>query len=153
MQHELLTTDQKEAIRSGLVESARKLLNTPYEFGAEWTNYAVPPKSIDCSELVEGIYTIQKLKMPDGSQMQFDFTITTPSPLPGDLAFFGRGGRPGQIYHVGMVFNDSQIIEARAFDQTSITRGFETGKVILRSILAWTQYRNFVSFSRHPKLL
>lgn len=151
--NELLTAEQRNAIRGDLVQSAKNLLGVPYVYGAEWVNYSIVPQAIDCSELIEGLFNLHKLKMPDGSQNQYDFTITVPTPEMGDLAFFGRGGHPNQIYHVGMVFSRTEIIEARAFDPTSKERGFETGKVILRPIETWMKYKNFVGFTRHPKLL
>ena len=148
-----ITTDldaqQKQEIRRALVESARKLLGATYEYGAEWVNYNIIPSSIDCSELVEGVYALQKLKMPDGSQNQFNYTMPVASPQIGDLAFFGRSGRTNEIYHVGMVFDKTMIIEARAH-QPKLK---ESGKVILRPIWNWMNYKNFAGFKSHPKLI
>lgn len=150
VQNEMLTTTQKNAIRYDLIESARKLLGVPYVFGAEWTNYTILPEALDCSELIEGIFHLQGLKMPDGNQNQYDATFSTPKPIPGDLGFFGRGGNPHQIYHVGMVFSETEMIEARGLDPAA---SFETGKVILRPISAWVRWKNFVGFNCHQKLI
>src|SRR3990167_6741491 len=87
-----LDDHQKTIIRTTLVKTARMLLGIPYVFGVEWVNYSLPPVALDCSEMTEGIYRVNGLKMPDGSQNQFDFTTPTGNPFPGDLAFFGRGG-------------------------------------------------------------
>lgn len=144
-----LDSHQKETIRASLVESAKKLLGVPYEFGAEWTMYAIIPKSLDCSEMVEGIYTLNGLHIPDGSQAQFRFTVPTGTPCPGDLVFFGRGGKPDEVYHVGLVFSETEIIEARGFQPGS---SFETGKVILRPRLNWEKYSNWLGYRSHPKL-
>ena len=144
-----LDESQKTLIRHDLMESARKLLGVKYEFGAEWTKYEFIPESIDCSEMVEGIYTLHKLKMPDGSQNQFNFTVPVPAPRVGDLGFFGRGRSDNQIYHVGMVFDKTVVIEARGFDPTA---KFETGKIILRPIWNWQNYKNFTGWRSHPKL-
>src|SRR3990167_6896702 len=133
-----LDAHQKDTIRHALVESARKLLGVKYEFGSEWSDITKLPEALDCSELTEGTYHQNGLKMPDGSQSQFLFTIPTGTPLPGDLGFFGRGGNPAQVYHVGMIFEThlnqfgnpfGQVIEARGFQPGA---SFETGKVILR---------------------
>ena len=145
----VLDPHQKDVIRQSLVDAARKLLGIPYEFGAEWSPFSSRPKALDCSELVEGVYILNGLKMPDGSQNQFDFTLPTGSPSPGDLAFFGRGGNVKQIYHVGLVFDKFNIIEARGFQENT---SFETGKVILRSRAAWENYKNWVGYRSHPKL-
>ena len=142
-----MTNDE---IRLKLVEEAAKLLGVPYEFGAEWTDYSKTPESVDCSELVEGVYLITGLRMPDGSQAQFDFTVPAPNPKIGDLAFFGRGGKVSQIYHVGLISSDMNIIEARGHDPKA---SFETGKVILRPRSKWENYANFVGYRAHPKLI
>lgn len=153
MENDLLTIEQKNVIRADLVASAKKLLDAgvKYEFGAEWTNYAIIPDTLDCSEMIEGVFNLHKLKMPDGSQAQFDSTvISSAKPQPGDLAFLGRGGNPRQIYHVGMIFDDQNIIECRAFDPNA---SFETGKIILRPREKWETYKNWVGYTCHYKLL
>src|SRR3990167_7627339 len=138
-----LSDAQKLAIRELLIQFAGKLLGIPYEFGAEWTDFGKVPESLDCSELVEGVYVVNRLKMPDGSQNQYDFTLPAGDPKPGDLAFFGKGASPAQIYHVGMVYDAASIIEARALDPLA---RFETGKVILRPRKTWAAYKNFVGY-------
>lgn len=146
-----LNEEQKKEIREGLIISASKLIGIPYQFGSEWTMPSVLPLALDCSEMTEGLYAIQRLQpaLPDGSQAQFDFTVPVGAPKPGDLAFFGRGANPRQVYHVGMVFDKENIIEARAFDPSA---SFPTGKVILRPIARWKDYKNFLGFMSHPKL-
>lgn len=145
-----LTSEQKLEIRHYLVETAMRLLGIPYEFGAEWKNCIVMPRALDCSELVEGVFHLHKLEMPDGSQAQYDFTKPIVKPVPGDLAFFGKEGNANKIYHVGLVGNYGQIIEARGFDPKA---KFETGAVIMRPIENWQAYKNFVSFNAHPRLI
>lgn len=145
----VLDTDQKMAIRNNLIESARNLLGIPYKFGAEWENHSAIPMFLDCSEMVEGIFMKNGLKMEDGTQNQFNCTSPTGTPQIGDLAFFGRGQRPTQVYHVGMIFDTLNIIEARAFDPAA---SFETGKVILRPQARWVAYKDFLGFRSHVKL-
>lgn len=140
---------QKDTIRKGVVETAQKYIAVPYAFGAEWTDYSQPPKALDCSELVEGVFHINKLNMPDGAQNQFDFTVPAGAPKPGDLGFFGKGGKVSQIYHVGIVVNEAVMIEARAHDPNA---SFETGEVILRPRVKWEKWHDFVGFRAHPKL-
>lgn len=144
-----LDDHQKDTIRKALVDTALKLLGVKYEFGAEWLAYGEIPLTLDCSELTKGTFCSNGLKMPDLAQNQFNFTIHNPTPLPGDLAFFGRGAKIDQIYHVGMVVDTESIIEARAFDPTAT---FKTGCVILRPLTAWMNYKNFVGFRSHPKI-
>ena len=145
-----LTAHQKDVLRSSLVAEFKKLLGIPYDFGAEWTDYSLPPKARDCSEAGEGIFRISGMKMPDGAQAQFDFTIPVAIAAPGDLAFFGKGGDIGKVYHVGMLAGPHDIIEARGFDPKA---SFETGKVILRARQKWENYKpNFLGYRAHPKL-
>ena len=144
-----LTEAQKETLRLTIVSEARKLLGIPYRLGAEWTDYTDAPKEMDCSELVEGVYKITGLDMKDGSQNQFDFTLPAAVPKFGDLAFFGRGCKPTQVYHVGILFDENNIIEARAFHPGS---SFETGKVILRPRAKWENYKDFLGYRCLPKL-
>lgn len=144
-----LNADQKHDIRIKLVAFSEKLLGIKYEYGAEWTDFSKLPESIDCSEMVEGIFGHFGIKMPDGSQAQFDFTSEVITPQIGDLGFFGKEASSKKIYHVGMIFDNTQIIECRALDSTS---SFKTGEVILRPIERWKNYKNFCGFRSHPKL-
>lgn len=147
---DLLNADEKMRIRTELVFSAGKLLGIPYELGAECKNFTDMPLALDCSELVEWVYGHIRLKMVDGSQAQFESTVDTKIPQVGDLAFFGRGGSVSKIYHVGLVFDSENIIEARGFQADS---SFETGKVILRPRRSWEDYKNFVGYRSHAKLI
>ena len=146
-----LNEDEKMNLRIKIIGHAHKLLGIPYKYGAEWTDLTKIPESLDCTELIEGVYHLVGLKMPDGG-MQFSFTVPTSNPKVGDLVFFGRGGKAieSQIYHAGLVFDETQIIEARGHQPES---NFETGKVILRPRKNWEAYSNFVGYRSHPRLL
>lgn len=141
---------EKKAIREKLVMFASKLLDIPYKYGSEWKDFKVIPTEVDCSELLEGIFNHIGLKMPDGSQNQFDFTIPFSEYSIGDLIFLGRGAKSGQIYHSGMVYDKDQVIEARAYDKEA---SFETGKVILRPLAKWMGSQNFCGIRSHPRLV
>lgn len=146
---ETLSPEKKKAFREAIIEEDKKLHGILYEYGAEWTDYSKLPVSLDCSEKIEGEFKICGLPMPDGAQAQYNFTLATERPQPGDLAFFGKNKDINQIYHVGLVFDDGQISEARGHQPES---SFETGKVILRPRAAWEGYKNFVGYRAHPKL-
>lgn len=145
-----LDAEAKSVIRAQLVLQASKLVGIAYDLGAEWTDFSKPPAQLDCSEMVEGIFKLCKLDIPDGSQNQYNDTIRVEQARPGDLAFFGKGADPLKIYHVGMVYDEARIIEARAFDPAA---KFETGKVIFRPRDKWEGYKNFVGYRSHKKLV
>lgn len=145
-----LTQTEKQAIRERLVIFASKLIDIPYEFGAEWVDFKEIPKALDCSELTQGVYGHIGIKLIDGSQNQYDFTKPSSTYAIGDLCFFGRGGNHSKIYHVGMIYDKDTVIEARAFDPTA---SFETGKVILRPLVKWMGYKNFCGIRSHPRLV
>ena len=97
---DVLTDEQKWKIRYEIIDFAKTLIGVKYEYGAEWLDCDKIPTSVDCSELIEGIYKKNLLKMPDGSQNQFNFCTYVGVPKPGDLAFFGRGGHQIGRAHV-----------------------------------------------------
>ena len=155
-----LNAHQEAEIRRAIIETATKLIGIKYETEepsrpvwagrGKWLDLSKIPKSLDCSGLVEGCYRSIGLAMPHGSSKQFDFTfpIGNGEAKVGDLAFFGREGKKDRIYHVGLVYDATQIIESRAFDPNV---SFETGKAILRPRARWEAYGNFVGYRRHPK--
>lgn len=145
-----MTYEDALDIRMRIVAICKSLIGVPYRLKAEWTDYNTIPKELDCSEMIEGVYRKVGLKMPDGSQNQFNFTIPTVGFNVGDLVFFGRNRDPKQIYHVGIVYDKFNIIEARDFDEKA---SFETGKVILRPIAKWEAYKNFLGVRAHPDLI
>ena len=146
---ETLTEEQKNDLRLRIINLAGKLLGIPYDLGAEWTDLKTLPAALDCSELVEGVYNHFGIKMPDGSQNQYNFTAPVATPKPGDLLFFAKDANPSKIYHVGLLYDSQTVIEARAFDPTA---KFETGAVILRPLVKWTGWKNYVGARAHPKL-
>lgn len=152
MTDDKLSEHQQLVLRVAVCSTAYHCLGIPYYLGAEWTDYSKRAESLDCSELIEGSFVSNGLKMPDGSQNQFNFTVPIPKEKVklGDLAFFGKGGDSNKIYHVGIVYDDLNIIEARGYQEGS---SFETGKVILRNKKYWEEYQNFVGYRGHPKLI
>ena len=156
---EKLTDHQVQTIRNSIIETARSLIGIPYKIGqtqadydsgvGKWTDFSHLPANIDCSGLIAGCFRKNGLKIPDGSQNQFNFTISTDYPTDGDLGFFAHDKDVTRIYHVGILYMD-QVIEARAFDENA---KFETGRVILRPMDKWTNWKNFAGWRVHPKLI
>lgn len=146
----VLTAHDREVIRLALKATCASVLGVPYKFGAKWTDLSKIPEALDCSGLVCGAFHKNGLKMPDGSQAQFDFTLAVMTPQPGDLAFFGEDRSMNKICHVGVVYDEAGIIEARGLQPES---SFPTGKVIIRPRANWETYAKFVGYRAHPKLI
>ena len=51
-----LTDEQKWNLRRQIIEYSTKLIGVPYEYGACWTEVDEMPDTLDCSELVKGVY-------------------------------------------------------------------------------------------------
>lgn len=156
-----LSEEAQNKLRLQILESAGKCVNIPYKRAqtaeesakmiGKWTDYSKLPLNLDCSGLTNGAYGSAGLKLPHGSQNQYNFTLLAENPKPGDLVFFGReNGNPTLIYHVGILFHEDMIIECRELDESV---SFPTGKVILRPRIKWEQYKNFAGYRVHPKLL
>lgn len=137
-----------DVARDLILKEAEKLLGVKYGFGAEWTDLSKVPEELDCSELVEGVFSKAGVRIPDGSQAQFNFCKPVQIGRPGDLAFFGKSKDPMQVYHVGIVFDQDFMIEARAHEPG---RDW-TGKVTRRERKAWEGYKNFLGYRQHPDL-
>ena len=159
MNDEQLSDHQIATIRQSLVDTAKTLKGIPYQIAVtqadrdamvgKWTDLSKPPATLDCSGLVAGTFQKCGLKMPHGSQAQFDFTLSTAYPQDGDLGFFGHDKDIFKIYHVGIVYGGF-VIEARATDKKA---SFPTGMVILRPMEKWSNWSNFCGWRVHPKLV
>lgn len=162
----VLDEHQKEVIRNSMVKEAGPLQGIPYKMSktqAEWDaglgagrDLTKLPDLLDCEGLAHWVCGRVGLKFPPfpsgkggGAQQQFDFTVATATPKPGDFAFFGTGKDITHIYHIGMVYNDEFIIEARGHQEGA---SFKTGEVILRERKIWEAYANFCGYRAHPKL-
>ncbi|MDD4489023.1 MAG: C40 family peptidase [Paludibacter sp.] len=104
---------EPDAVTSGkftahqIIETAMQYLNTPYLWGGKSV------LGIDCSGLVQVVYSIGGYNLPRNAFMQVeqgelvDFLSES---LPGDLAFFGS--EDGNITHVGILIDNATIIHS-----------------------------------------
>lgn len=130
-------------IRDKIIKAAESQLGKPYQFGYQIKDLDNPnPDMFDCSEFTRWCYHQAGSHLPDGSSVQYEYTQPTQAVQPGDLGFFGDAERG--IYHVGIVYSDTKVIEAR---------GAPYNKVIFRPFLAWTEWKNFKGWRTHPELL
>lgn len=88
-----------------VVALARGLLGTPYRWGGQ------APGGFDCSGLVYYAYGENGVSLPRTSRDQFRAVQRIPldAARPGDLVFFGRGGR---ISHVGIYLGENRFIHS-----------------------------------------
>jgi len=136
----------KELIYSEYWKKMRKdlilLIGTKYRYGAETSLAEWPPVDIDCSELVELVNARRGIPCPDGAHNQWLESYCVDAPRPGDLGFWQdrKKARPGRhgIYHVGIIFSDTMMIEARAKDKKG-----RFGEVIYRSRYRWENWEPF----------
>ena len=129
-----------ELLRSRLqavVDMGMPMQGRLYEFGAKWDlDSSTPTGKVDCSGFSRWCYYQgMALTIPDGSQAQYDSSDAEPAPLPGDLGFFGIGGR---IHHVGILAGQ-WVLEAR---------GDNYGRVILRPRAVWEAWHEFTGWRR-----
>ena len=113
--------DELPPVQTSLKEIALPYLNAPYLWGGR------SPFGIDCSGLTQMIFRQLGIQIPRDSkdQVQLGRTIHfTEETESGDLAFFGN--EEGEITHVGVLLNPSQIMHASGkvridhFDQQGI---------------------------------
>lgn len=103
-----------------LVDYAKVHLGIPYIWGGE-----NPMKGFDCSGFVQ--FVLRSVGMdPVGdqsAQMLYDWgkkNFYQPTKAAGALAFYGKS--PTMIYHVGLMINEFQIIEAAGGDHTCVSK-------------------------------
>lgn len=93
--------------RNGLITIAKKYLGAPYLWGGR------SPFGIDCSGFVQLVFKMSGFFLPrdsDQQVMQGKTVNFIHEAETGDLAFFGE--EEGNIIHVGIFLNNSQIIHA-----------------------------------------
>ena len=96
-----------------VVAIAKHYLGVPYVWGG------TSPSGFDCSGLMQYCYNAIGVSIPRTSRTQFHAGgYIPPNRLdllePGDMVFFGIGGDPDQIHHVGMYVGGGDFIHAPA---------------------------------------
>ena len=96
----------KDIKNKNVVETAMKLLNSPYLWGGKTS------LGIDCSGFTQIVYKINGINIyRDASQQANQGRLITEKQIkPGDLAFFGESDK--KITHVGIMLSKEKIIHA-----------------------------------------
>ena len=120
-------------------------LGKPYVFGAECVPGMLKIKRADCSEISQMAYAYIGIKIPDGSNNQFNTSVRLPNDNArlGDLGFFKREGAEA-THHVGIIFNDYYVFEAR---------GNPYNRIILRPRRRWEKWKDFTGWRRPHAVL
>ena len=102
---------------SQIVQIALQYLGVPYVWGGS------SPSGFDCSGLAQYVYARCGITIPRSSGEQFAAGNRIPADRldllkSGDLVFFGTGGDPGRVHHVGIYCGSGDFIEAPATGET-----------------------------------
>lgn len=122
-----------------------KQLGKGYKFGVE-DDGNQNPTQFDCSELVQWAYEEIGITVPDGSQNQFDASDPITNPRLGDVGFFKKPGE--DVHHVGIIYDDQNVIEARGIEPSLEAQGLPDNQVILRPRAKWEAFSEFSGWRR-----
>jgi cell wall-associated NlpC family hydrolase len=98
--------------RADIVVVALQYVGIPYVWGG-----STPESGFDCSGLVKYVYREVGVDLPRNSRSQFKVGARIPpgqvdALLLGDLVFFGYGGDPSRVHHVGIYVGNGNFIHA-----------------------------------------
>ena len=99
------TPGDHAATRQRILETAERLIGTPYLLGGE------SPGGMDCSGLVQYTYWQAGIRVPRTTAAQLRAGNPRRQVLPGDLLFF-HAGDGGTVSHVGIYAGKGRMIHA-----------------------------------------
>lgn len=108
---------QSQQKRLQIVDDAKHEMGRPYRYGGE------RPSGFDCSGLVQYVFGNNGILLPRTSSEQSKYARRTKirSLKPGDLLFFGSGGK---VNHVGIVEKNAggELVMIHSGSSTGVTR-------------------------------
>lgn len=101
-----LVSDKGDTIRNKAVEQALRLRGSRYRYGGTSRG------GFDCSGFTRYVYARMGISLPHSSAAQFRCgkPVSRKELKPGDLVFFGRGGR--YVGHVGIYVGNNRFVHA-----------------------------------------
>ena len=98
--------------RADVVVIALQYAGVPYVWGG-----SSPESGFDCSGFVKYVYREVGVDLPRNSRAQFKAGSRVPPDgidalVLGDLVFFGYGGDPGRVHHVGIYVGNGNFVHA-----------------------------------------
>lgn len=99
-----------------IVGEAKKLLGSPYKYGA------TGPNKFDCSGFTQYVFKKSGIKIPRTSRTQATAgkQVSKSDLQTGDLVFFNRNGKGTYITHVGIYLGNGQFIHASSGSKYSV---------------------------------
>ncbi|MBP1967916.1 cell wall-associated NlpC family hydrolase [Virgibacillus natechei] len=101
---EIKKAEVKGANGNNVVQDARSLIGTPYEWGGD------TPSGFDCSGFIQYIFEQQDITLPRTVSETWNFAQSVDRPSVGDLVFF-ETYQPGPS-HMGVYIGDGKFIHA-----------------------------------------
>ena len=122
----------EEALRAGLVETARSFLDYPYAWGG-----TTAEKGFDCSGLAMTVYRLNGITLPRsiGEQIKAGRPVGPDALEPGDLVFFSARSR-GAASHVGIYIGGGRFIHAPGRGKTIRTEAMSAAYFAARFVEA-----------------
>lgn len=110
---EIKKAEVKGANGNNVVQDARSLIGTPYEWGGD------SPSGFDCSGFIQYIFQQQDITLPRTVSETWNFAQSVDRPSVGDLVFF-ETYQPGPS-HMGVYIGDGKFIHAGSTNGVEIS--------------------------------
>lgn len=123
-----------------------------YLFGSKPAINDPTPISFDCSGFIRWVYGQVGIELPEGSEEQRERTVVVERTLQiGDVGFF-IDPVTKVSKHVGMLINESEVIESRGFEPSLEAKGIPTKMVLIRPRTNWENWHEFSGWRRFAVL-
>lgn len=100
---------------AALIAAAMRLIGTPYQLGGRRAHNGLVQFGLDCSEFTAWCFEQIGISLPWNAQQQYEQSVLTSQPQPGDLVFFAGTDPtdPSYITHVGLYVGGGEMVNAQ----------------------------------------